>query len=111
MGNGKQYWSCISLNDQIIALFHLIENEIISGGVNLVIPEAVSNKEFVKTFGKVLRRPTVFAVPAIALKIALGEFSSEVLGSVRVAPGKLIVNEFEFENLDLTSALQSALKN
>ncbi|MGA1082053.1 MAG: TIGR01777 family oxidoreductase [Candidatus Nanopelagicales bacterium] len=111
MGNGKQYWSCISLNDQIRALFHLIENEKISGGVNLIMPEAVSNKEFVKTFGKILKRPTVFAVPAIALKIALGEFSSEVLGSVRVAPGKLIVNEFEFENLDLTSALQSALKN
>lgn len=111
MGNGKQYWSCISLNDQVRALFHLIENEKISGGVNLVMPEAVTNKEFVKTLGKTLKRPTFFAVPAIALKIALGEFSSEVLGSVRVAPSKLIVNDFSFEDADLSSALQHAIKN
>lgn len=111
MGNGKQYWSCISLHDQVRALFHLIENEKISGGVNLVMPEAVTNKEFVKTLGKTLKRPTFFAVPAIALKIALGEFSSEVLGSVRVAPSKLIVNDFSFEDADLPSALQHAIKN
>lgn len=111
MGNGKQYWSCISLNDQVRAIFHLIENEKISGGVNLVLPEAVTNKEFVKTLGKTIKRPTLFSVPAIALKIALGEFSSEVLGSVRVAPGKLIVNDFKFEESDLSLALQRAVKN
>lgn len=111
MGNGKQYWSCISLNDEVRALFHLIENEKISGGVNLVMPEAPTNSEFVKTLGKTMKRPTLFSVPAIALKIALGEFSSEVLGSVRVAPGKLIVNNFNFENKDLSSALHIALKN
>jgi len=111
MGHGKQYWSCISLNDEVRALFHLIENEKISGGVNLVIPEAPTNSEFVKTLGKTMKRPTLFSVPAIALKIALGEFSSEVLGSVRVAPGKLIVNNFNFENNDLSSALHIAIKN
>ena len=111
MGNGKQYWSCISLNDQIRALFHLIDNEKISGGVNLVMPEAVTNQQFVKTLGKTMKRPTLFSVPAIALKIVLGEFSSEVLGSVRVAPGKLIVNDFKFDEVDLATALQSAIKN
>ncbi len=111
MGHGKQYWSCISLNDEVRALFHLIENEKISGGVNLVMPEAPTNSEFVKTLGKTMKRPTLFSVPAIALKIALGEFSSEVLGSVRVAPGKLIVNNFNFENNDLSSALHIAIKN
>ena len=93
------------------ALFHLIENEKISGGVNLVMPEAPTNSEFIKTLGKTMKRPTLFSVPAIALKIALGEFSSEVLGSVRVAPGKLIVNNFNFENNDLSSALHFAIKN
>lgn len=110
MGNGKQYWSCISLNDEVRALFHLIEHENISGGVNLVMPEAVTNKEFVKTLGKTMKRPTFFAVPAIALKLALGEFSSEVLGSVRVAPSKLIVSDFKFDELNLTSALKIAIK-
>lgn len=110
MGNGKQFWSCISLNDQVRALFHLIENEKISGGVNLVMPEAVTNKEFVKTLGKIMKRPTIFSVPAIALKIALGEFSSEVLGSIKVAPSKLIVNDFQFDESNLTSALQIATK-
>lgn len=110
MGNGKQFWSCISLNDQVRALFHLIENEKISGGVNLVMPEAVTNKEFVKTLGKIMKRPTIFSVPAIVLKIALGEFSSEVLGSIKVAPSKLIVNDFQFDESNLTSALQIATK-
>lgn len=110
IGNGKQFWSCISLNDQVRALFHLIENEKISGGVNLVMPEAVTNKEFVKTLGKIMKRPTIFSVPAIALKIALGEFSSEVLGSIKVAPSKLIVNDFQFDESNLTSALQIATK-
>lgn len=110
MGTGKQFWSCISLNDQVRALFHLIENEKISGGVNLVMPEAVTNKEFVKTLGKIMKRPTIFSVPAIALKIALGEFSSEVLGSIKVAPSKLIVNDFQFDESNLTSALQIATK-
>ena len=110
MGNGKQFWSCISLNDQVRALLHLIENEKISGGVNLVMPEAVTNKEFVKTLGKIMKRPTIFSVPAIALKIALGEFSSEVLGSIKVAPSKLIVNDFQFDESNLTSALQIATK-
>ena len=110
IGNGKQFWSCISLNDQVRALFHLIENEKISGGVNLVMPEAVTNKEFVKTLGKIMKRPTIFSVPAIALKIALGEFSSDVLGSIKVAPSKLIVNDFQFDESNLTSALQIATK-
>lgn len=110
IGNGKQFWSCISLNDQVRVLFHLIENEKISGGVNLVMPEAVTNKEFVKTLGKIMKRPTIFSVPAIALKIALGEFSSEVLGSIKVAPSKLIVNDFQFDESNLTSALQIATK-
>lgn len=109
MGSGKQYWSYISLNDQVRALFHLIENEKISGGVNLVIPKSSTNYEFVKTLAKVMKRPSIFAVPAFALKLALGEFSSEVLGSVRVAPGKLIVNEFNFEQATLESALIDAL--
>jgi uncharacterized protein len=108
MGKGNQYWSCISLNDEVRALFHLIENEKLSGGVNLVMPTAVTNLEFVKTLGKILRRPTLLAVPAFALKIALGEFSSEVLGSVRVAPGKLIVTDFVFEQPDLALALHQA---
>lgn len=110
MGNGRQFWSCISLNDQVRALFHLIENEKISGGVNLVMPEAVTNKEFIKTLGKIMRRPTIFSVPATALKIALGEFSSEVLGSIKVAPSKLIVNDFQFDESNLFSALQIATK-
>jgi uncharacterized protein len=108
MGPGTQYWSCISLNDQVRALFHLIENEKLSGGVNLVMPEAVTNLEFVKTLGRILRRPTIFAVPAFALKLLLGEFSSEVLGSLRVAPSKLLVNDFHFEQPDISLAIHQA---
>ncbi len=111
MGPGTQYWSCISLNDEVRALFYLIENEKLSGGVNLVLPEAITNKEFTKSLGRVLRRPTFLAVPAFALKALLGEFSSEVLGSTRVAPSKLLVNEFHFEQPDISLAIHSATQN
>lgn len=110
LGNGKQYWSYISLEDEIRAIFKLIDDVRLTGGVNLTNPNPVTNLEFTKALSSVVNKPAFFHVPAIALKIALGEFSVEVLGSSRVLPSKLKAAGFKFNHSDILSALNSALK-
>ena len=110
LGNGKQYWSYISLEDEIRAIFKLIDDVRLTGGVNLTNPNPVTNLEFAKALSSVVNKPAFFHVPSIALKIALGEFSVEVLGSSRVLPSKLKAAGFKFNHSDILSALNSALK-
>jgi uncharacterized protein (TIGR01777 family) len=110
LGNGKQYWSYISLEDEIRAVFKLIDDVRLTGGVNLTNPNPVTNLEFTKALSSVVNKPAFFHVPAIALKIALGEFSVEALGSSRVLPSKLKAAGFKFNQPDILSALNSALK-
>ena len=110
LGNGKQYWSYISLEDEIGAIFKLIDDVRLTGGVNLTNPNPVTNMEFTKALSSVVNKPAFFHVPAIALKIALGEFSVEALGSSRVLPSKLKAAGFKFNQPDILSALNSALK-
>lgn len=109
LGSGKQYWSWISLRDEIAALTYLIDNESMSGPVNLTAPTPQTNAEITKVMGSVLGRPTLLAVPSIALKVALGEFSTEVLGSARVLPAKLEQSSFTFADKTVESAIRQAL--
>ncbi|MGQ0631101.1 MAG: TIGR01777 family oxidoreductase [Sporichthyaceae bacterium] len=108
LGSGKQYWSFISLHDEIAALRHLLEHEI-AGPVNLTAPNPVTNAEITKAMGAALKRPTLFPAPAFALKIVLGEFSSEPLGSQRVLPRRLEKEGFTFAHPTITEAIRAAL--
>jgi uncharacterized protein (TIGR01777 family) len=110
LGNGKQFWSYISLEDEIRAIFKLIDDVRLTGGVNLTNPNPVTNLEFTKALSSVVNKPAFFNVPSIALKIALGEFSVEALGSSRVLPSKLKAAGFKFNQSDILSTLNSALK-
>lgn len=109
LGSGKQYWSWISLRDEISALTYLLENDSLSGPVNLTAPTPQTNAEITKVMGSVLGRPTLLAVPSIALKVALGEFSTEVLGSARVLPAVLMQKGFVFADTTVESAIRQAL--
>lgn len=109
LGSGKQYWSWISLRDEINALTYLMENESLSGPVNLTAPTPETNAEITKVMGAVLGRPTFLAVPSIALKTVLGEFSTEVLGSARVIPAVLEQKGFTFMDPTVESAIRQAL--
>lgn len=109
LGSGKQFWSWISLRDEIAALTYLITNESLSGAVNLTAPTPQTNAEITKVMGSVLGRPTLLAVPSIALKVALGEFSTEVLGSARVLPAVLEQSGFTFADSTVESAIRQAL--
>lgn len=107
LGNGKQYWSFISLRDEIAAIKFLMTNDQISGPVNLTAPNPATNAQVTKAMAKVLKRPALLNVPSFALKIVLGEFSQEVLGSARVLPRKLMAAGFTFTDPDIVSAIKT----
>ncbi len=110
VGNGRQFWSWISLDDVVGAIHHALTTESLSGPVNGVAPNPVTNREFTKTLGSVLRRPTIFPMPAFAARLALGEMADELLlSSTRVVPKKLQQSGYEFRHADLTAALKHVL--
>lgn len=103
LGGGHQYWSFITLDDEVRALTFLLTADV-SGPVNLTAPTPATNAEVTAAMGSALHRPTVLPVPAFALKAVLGEFSSEVLGSARVLPRVLQAAGFEFRHADIRTA-------
>ncbi|WP_171171799.1 TIGR01777 family oxidoreductase [Streptomyces sp. I05A-00742] len=109
LGDGRQYWSFIALQDHIAALRHLLDTPGLSGPVNLTAPHPVTNREVTRTMGRVLRRPVLLPAPAPALRLALGEFASEVLASQRVLPRRLLDSGFRFAFPDAESAVRAAL--
>lgn len=109
LGNGKQWWSWITLHDEIKAISYLLEKGI-EGPVNLTSPNPVTNSEFTAALARALRRPALFPAPAIALKVALGGFSTEILGSKRVIPQRLMDSGFQFDFPQLPSALTELVK-
>ena len=109
LGSGRQYWSFISLRDEVAALRYLVDNESLSGPFNLTAPVPVTNAEVTAAMGRVLRRPTVAAVPEIALKAVLGEMSVEVVGSHRVVPARLLDAGFHFAHPTVDQAISAAL--
>ncbi len=105
LSNGKQWWSWITLHDQIRAIAFLLEDKI-SGPVNLTSPNPVTNSEFTAGLARAMHRPALFPVPAFALKVVLGGFSSEVLGSKKVMPQALTEAGFTFDYPHISSALE-----
>ncbi|MGW9134940.1 TIGR01777 family oxidoreductase [Streptomyces sp. NPDC055681] len=110
LGNGHQYWSFIALHDHIAALRHILDTPSLSGPVNLTGPAPVTNGEVTAAMGRVLRRPTLFAVPAPALRIALGDFAEDVLGSQRVLPKRLLESGFTFAFPGIDASIRAALR-
>ena len=104
LGNGKQWWSWITLHDQIRAMIFLLNSKI-TGPVNLTSPNPVTNQEFTAALARALHRPAIFPAPAFALRAALGGFSSEILGSKKVMPKVLTEAGFEFDYPHVSNAL------
>ena len=105
LSNGKQWWSWITLHDQIRAIAFLLESKV-SGPVNLTSPNPVTNTEFTAGLARAMHRPALFPVPAFALKVVLGGFSAEVLGSKKVMPQVLTEAGFTFDYPHISSALE-----
>ena len=110
VGPGTQYWSWIGLNDLTRILAFCVASDAVSGPVNAVSPEPSTNREFTKTLGKVLRRPTILPLPGFVAKLMLGEMATTLLlASTRVLPEKLQTHGFEFEQPGLADCLQHEL--
>ena len=109
LGSGKQWWSWITLHDQIKAMIFLLNSKI-EGAVNLVTPNPVTNQQFTAALAHALKRPALFPAPAFALRALLGGFSTELLGSKRVMPQVLTNAGFEFDYPHVSNALNELVK-
>ncbi len=111
LGSGRQWTSWISLEDEVRAICFALENPQVRGPLNLAAPNPVTNSELTKTIGRVLHRPALLRVPAVALRLALGREAADetVLASQRVQPTALRDAGFEFSDPDLEPALRRML--
>jgi len=108
LGPGSQWWSWITLHDHIRAICHLLESNV-SGPVNLTTANPVTNQEFTAALARAMHRPAIFPAPAFTLKIALGGFSSEILGSKKVIPQTLMDDGFVFDYPNIVNALSALI--
>jgi uncharacterized protein (TIGR01777 family) len=110
IGSGRQYMSWIAVDDVVGAISHAILSDALRGPVNAVAPYPVTNQEFTKTLGGVLRRPTIFPLPAFAAHMVMGEMADELLlASTRVEPKRLLAGGYEFRFPQLQGALRHVL--
>ncbi|MGN6523722.1 MAG: TIGR01777 family oxidoreductase [Actinomycetes bacterium] len=109
LGSGNQYWSWITLEDEVSALRHLLVTDGLEGAFNLTAPTPVTQSEFVRALARVAHRPALLPAPSFALRLALGEFASEVLDSERVIPQRLLQSGFAFASPDVDSAATALL--
>ena len=105
LGSGRQWMPWIHIEDQIALIDFLLHRNDASGPYNACAPKPVRNSEFAKTLGSVLHRPAFMPMPALALKVCLGELSSLLLGGQKAFPVRLLEAGFTFQFTDLRAAL------
>lgn len=110
LGDGRQWWSWIALDDVLGAIYHAVTDDSLSGPVNFVAPEPVRNREFARILGQVLSRPALIPAPAFALRTALGEMADALLlCSARVQPTALQAAHYRYRFTELDDFLRYAL--
>lgn len=95
LGSGRQWWSWITLDDEVAAILHLLTADV-HGPVNLCAPGVATNAEVTRAIGRALHRPTLLPAPAFGLRLVLGEFAQDVLASTRMTPSVLDKSGFTF---------------
>ncbi|MFC8798512.1 TIGR01777 family oxidoreductase [Promicromonospora sp. NPDC057138] len=103
LGSGRQWWSWITLTDEVAAIRHAIGADV-SGPVNAVAPEPTTNRAVTRALAQALHRPAVLPVPRFALRIAVGQFTGDLVASQRVVPGVLARTGFAWTHADLSDA-------
>ena len=109
-GDGRQWWPWIDLDDEVGAILHLLGSDV-SGPVNCVAPQPVTNAQLTRTLGRVLKRPVVLPVPRVGPEILLGSelVQSLLYDSKRVLPTRLLDSGYRFAHPDLEGALRAVL--
>jgi NAD dependent epimerase/dehydratase family enzyme len=111
MGSGRQWWSWISIDDEVGAIGFLLGRDHIAGPVNLTAPSPVTNAEFTRALGRALRRPTALSVPAFGPRLVIGRELADTLlfTSQRVRPAVLSDAGYGFRHRDIDTALAAVL--
>ncbi len=110
LGDGHQIYSWIHITDEVNAILFLIHDNQAKGVFNLASPNPVSNEEFGRTIGQVMKRPHYFPIPGFAMRLAFGEVSLMVLEGQKVIPQKLLEAGYIFKFPGLEDALKDLLK-
>ena len=110
LGNGRQWWSWVHIDDVVAAMLHLIDAPQLSGPVNVVAPAPVRNAEFMDKLRTVLKRPAIMPTPEFMLRLVLGEMADPLLlYSQRISSEKLLESGYRFRFPDLAQALKKEL--
>lgn len=109
LGNGKQWWSLISLDDEVRGIRHAIDTESLVGPANFAAPEQITNGDLAKALGSALSRPSLVPAPLFGLKLVLGDFAEELVISQRMAPNALIASGFEFSHPTIDAIVHDML--
>jgi uncharacterized protein (TIGR01777 family) len=110
VAGGRQYMPWIHLDDVVGVMLRAIDDDSLSGAINLAAPEPVTNRELSRTLGHVLVRPAITPVPGFALRLLYGDMASIVTGGQRAVPARLTELGYEFEHPQLEEALRAAVK-
>lgn len=111
LGNGKQYMSWVHIDDVVSVFVHALDRPSLQGPVNLSVPNAVTNREFTKALARAVKRPAMFRVPKLALRIAMGEAAQFATESTRMYPLKLSQSGYQFQWDDTYLALRDILSD
>jgi uncharacterized protein (TIGR01777 family) len=110
LGNGRQWWPWITLEDEVAAIEFLLTHEV-SGPVNLSAPDPARQRDVAKALARAAHRPALLPAPAFGLRIVLGGFASEILASRRELPGKLLSAGYPFRYPTLDGAARWVLQS
>ena len=105
LASGRQWWPWAHLDDVVGVILHALDAEGLRGPVNVCTPAPARQRDFARALGKVLRRPAALPAPGFALRLALGEFASELLSSRRMSPAAALDSEYHFRYEELDAAL------
>ncbi|OGU57489.1 MAG: TIGR01777 family protein [Ignavibacteria bacterium RBG_13_36_8] len=111
LGNGKQWFPWIHINDVVGIYLHALDNPKVNGVLNAAAPEFITMKKFCETLGSIMHRPSFFRVPAFVLRILFGEGADILVKGAKVFPKKTIDSGYEFEYESIEPALRNLLKN
>jgi uncharacterized protein (TIGR01777 family) len=109
LGSGRQWFPWIHIADEVGAIRFLLEREDARGPFNLTAPRPLTNRQFSRTLGKALRRPSLAPAPSIALRVILGEMADMLLNGQRAVPQRLLEMGYAFQFPDALGALRDLL--
>lgn len=110
IGGGRQWWPWVAMEDVLGVVSHILDSPQVAGPINVVSPQPVQCREFVRTLGRVLRRPALLPAPAPLLRLLLGEMADGLLlASARVKPAALEASRYAFRVPSLAEAIRRAI--